>query len=417
VLIAAIAAAAPNAPPLDVQMTLSSDTILLGEPLWVDVHVTNRSSTPLSVDMGNNCFGAKPLIVEVPQAEPRIDKQRRCGVVSGGGSCLALGPQSVPPGGTLTKRYLFTGDFRIIRAGRYAVRLTKILQYGPASSSPSSVQPMLPDGSPRQRAVVDTTVDVLPANPEKLLDIEHGLIAQATATWAPGIYDLNARAAKSEAQRSMMDGIVTYPAVGLEPIFNSWFAGPGANYNAAMGLFQLNTREAREDLASFINIPPNRNTSNLRDVAISYLGEMGDTSYLPLLERAIDDPDFTTRQWAVAAFARLGGELAVPKLEVIAKHPQSMWDRNDAITALGETASPKAVPVLLSLFSGEIQWDAGVGYALFLLTHHELSAADRQSDQAMQSAWKTWWEQNQTTARIFHSWEDCPEQKDLVISS
>jgi hypothetical protein len=417
VLIAAVAASAPDTSPLDVQMTLSSNTILLGEPLWVDVRVTNRSSVPLSVDMGNACFGAKPLSIDVPDAQRLPDKTKRCGIVEEGGSCLTQVPQAVAPGETLTKRYLFAGDFRITHAGRYTVRLTKPLRYGTLASTPAPIAPGIPGASPSETAIVETTLTVLPANPEKLLEIERGLIAHATATWPPGIYNPTALALKGAANRAIMEGVVTYPAVGLEPLFNSWLAGPGANYNATAGLYHLNTTEAREDLARFIETLPNRNTVYLRDEAIDDLGNMGDVSYLPLLERFAEDRDFATRQWAVGAVASLGGDAAVAALEAIAVHPLSPQDRNDAITALGETASVKAVPVLLSLFDGTLESAEGVSFSLFLLTHHQLAASESISAQYIETAWKMWWAQNATTARIYHSWEDCPDEKAKSVNA
>lgn len=422
-LIAAVAAATPNASPLDVQMTLSSDTILLGEPLWVDVRVTNRSSTPLSVDMGNNCFGAKPIVIEVPQADPHVDRERRCGVVEEGGNCLMQEPQELAAGASLSKRYVFDGDFRITHDGRYIVRLTKKVRYGPQGASPAPIAPMLPDESPSQTTVVDTTLDVLPANPPKLLEIERNLAARATATLPPEEFPPQAdietvrrvvnkyhAAAQSanEVQTSIMDGIAAYPAAGMEPFFAARLEtthGSYRSYQAAMALYNLNTPQAREDLAKSTDGPATSSTW----FEVQYLGFMGDPSYLPLLERLSSDADAGTRQQAVLALGILGGESELPRLESLEGNATNEADRNNAIMALGFTATLKAVPFLLSLLDTPSLISMS-GNSLFLLTHHQLSSAEYRTTQFTAVAWKTWWDQNQKTARAYHPWENCPEK-------
>jgi hypothetical protein len=64
---------------LVIQMRLTKAKVLLGEPVWVDVTVTNRGATPLRIDMGTNCFGNRLLKAEIPNAAPGIpQKERRC---------------------------------------------------------------------------------------------------------------------------------------------------------------------------------------------------------------------------------------------------------------------------------------------------------------------------------------------------
>jgi hypothetical protein len=426
VLIAAVAASAPNTSPLDVQMTLSSNTILLGEPLWVDVRVTNRSSVPLSVDIGNTCFGAKPLVVEVPQAERRVDKERRCGVREGG-DCLIPVPTNLAPGETFTKRYVFDGDFRITHVGRYTVRLTKPLRYGTLASTPAPTAPGFPDASPSETAIVQNTLTVLPANPEKLLQLERGLAAQAMATVAPRQFPPGAdietlRRIDTEyrnrlttalvARNAIVDGLAANPASGMEPIFASWllsrkFADYEA-YQAATALYNLNTPVARADLAQAVTASPNPNAY----IALTYLGLMGDLSYLPLLERLADDPYAQIRPQAIFALGYLGGESEVVRLESFVHSAISDSDRNDAFMAIGYTGSLDGVPFLLSYLDST--GDApSASFALRLLTHHRLSAMEDQTFHDAAIAWRAWWAQNKTTARAYRPWE-CDDQDKLL---
>ena len=83
---------------LDIQMTLSKTEVMLGEPVWVKVAVTNRSSDALWVGMGSDCFGVRPIMIVIPGAGPAPpENERRCSqrnVV--GGSCYLGEPaQSV----------------------------------------------------------------------------------------------------------------------------------------------------------------------------------------------------------------------------------------------------------------------------------------------------------------------------------
>ena len=429
VLLAAVAATLPRDAPLRVEMTLSSNTILLGEPLWVDVRVTNRSSAPLSIDMGNTCFSAKPLVIDVPDAQPRIDKGRRCGVGGGAESCISRGPQVLAPGATLSKRYVFEGAFRITQPGRYIVRLTKLLRYGPPSTPPA----LLPEPVPEQTALIRTTLTVEPPNPEKLLAIEQSLAARAAATMPPeqlpphpdietlrrAVNEYHAVAqAATEERNSIMDGITAYPAAGMEPFFASRLdtaRGDYRSYQAATALFNLNTPLARAYLASAITTVPNQAAW----FEIGNPGLMGDPSYIPLLERLANDSDPGTRQQAILALGTLGGESELPRLEALVTNATSEADRNNAIMALGFTATLKAVPFLLTLFQGTWESDSPPGYALFLLTHHQAHQAyvfDGGSPRVFEAEWKTWWAENQTTARAFHQWEDCPPVPLLMVA-
>jgi hypothetical protein len=212
-----------------------------------------------------------------------------------------------------------------------------------------------------------------------------------------------------ETDASILDGITAYPAAGMEPFFVSRLDathGDYGSYQAATALYHLNTPLARADLAKAIEDGSNRDAW-----LAQYLGLMGDTSYLPLLERLTNDADSGMRQSAVLALGALGGESALPQLGSLVEKANSDADRNNAIMALGNTATLKAVPFLLSLFNGT--WDSAnpVGFSLFLLTHHQLSPEEYRTPQTTSAAWKEWWAQNQTTARAYHPWEDCPEEK------
>src|SRR5271170_2579385 len=174
----ALSSSTPAQQALTVRMQLTKTTILLGEPDWVDVSVTNDSDKPLIVDMGADCFGQKPLIVKVPDAEPSVAQPRLC---SGGyaGSCASGLPPQLDPGETFTRRYVLSGDFRIVRPGRYNVVLEQPIRYG-LGPLPSTARTLV-ELSSEQTAKLTVTLVVLPAAPARLLALEQDLAQQATA--------------------------------------------------------------------------------------------------------------------------------------------------------------------------------------------------------------------------------------------
>ena len=398
-------------------MTLSSDTIILGEPLWVDVRVTNRSAMPISVDMGNTCMGGRPLEVEVPRAERRADRQKRCGVGPDGGGCVTAGPQNLVPGGTLGKRYVFDGDFRITHGGDYRVRLSKLVRYGPAVTLLAPLS-----NAASQTSVVETTLHVEPADPEKLLTLERRLAALIPATASPMQFPPHADIetvrrivsehrdlanAALEGRIAVVDGLAAYPAAGMEPFFASRLDDNRVDYDAyqaTTALYNLNTNVARAALVDVIVGSPNPNAP----LAVRYLGLMGDPSYLPLLERLVTNPDPTMRQQAVLALGFLGGESELPRLEFLAQKGATEADRNSAIMAIGNTGTLRAVPFLIALF-GAPNPSPLPGYSLFLLTHHQLSSSEYATPRDEKVAWQMWWAQNRATAHAYHPWEHCPE--------
>jgi hypothetical protein len=164
---------------LAIQMHATKTTILLGEPDWVDVSVTNRSSQPLRYDMGMDCPNLglpPPLKVEVSGAEPGDGKPKPC--VYAGDCLTSYPPPELAPGETFTRRYVLSGDFRIVQPGRYDVVLEKSINYGPSPRQHDLSAPLpIPD---QETAKLHVTLVVLPPAPQKLLVIERDLAKRVT---------------------------------------------------------------------------------------------------------------------------------------------------------------------------------------------------------------------------------------------
>jgi hypothetical protein len=171
----------PVVPPLnspakqdfDVQMQITKTQIILGEPLWVDVRITNRSSEILRIDTSDYCFmfDTRPLTVQIPAAQPGNGERDRRWNEHPGGDCFET-QADMKPGETLSKRYVLSGDFSITHPGRYNVLLEKPIHYAQAPNTPpAGVAEKYTPLSQLQTARSQVSLDVLPANPEKLLTI------------------------------------------------------------------------------------------------------------------------------------------------------------------------------------------------------------------------------------------------------
>ncbi len=417
---------AQDLPPFDVQMQLDPGSILVGQPIWVNVLITNRSDEALALDTGNSCFGAKEILISVPEAEQTKDAHPFCGVP--GGSCWVASPSNVSPGETVRRRYVVVGNFRITHAGQYTVYLQQIYRYGPAVvTQPGQPQPFSELGS-RQRIHAQLSLDVSPADPQKLLQIEDSLAENAAMipprSTPPAGADIDELRRWDEQRRqiedddmfhraSIADGIITYPAAGMEPIFRTWLEENNTTPAdwAMRALANLNTPESRailEQQAASHDKPNDLSYQIHRWVAIDDLIDMNDTHFLPVLETLVYDPYHDVQRTAVRALGILGREHELPLLNKLAHERRAEGDRADAIQAIGNSGTLKAVPLLIALYTSPNANEPGLpDYALLTLTHHDLPAIGRPRTPAeARAAWSEWWLQNKTTAHAY-SLYDC----------
>ncbi len=396
---------------LDISMSLAPDTIVLGQPVWVYVRVTNRSSRSLTIDMGSACFGARPLRISVPNAEHGSGSRERCQYGRLGGDCQVPFPPELDARQVISRRYVLRGDFRITHAGDYNVVLEKPVKYGALIQT--------------QRATLMLHVNA--PDRARLLDIEKRLIDEANATPSPppmpsaaNIDNLRKADSASRAQQyddylrrtAIAEGIASYPVSGLEPLVLKSLADASLMSTYAMeGLHNLNTPEARRILADIASGSlALQGTSPPRWLAVDYLSDMQDRSYLPLFERLLDDKNEDIRRAAVGGLGILGGAEAVPVLEAAARRSSSMQMRVDAIQSFGESQSLTAVPSLIALFTlANADQPNESDYALGTLTHHYADVSKTlPAPSVEQKRWQQWWNQNRSTAHAYARYECDP---------
>jgi hypothetical protein len=413
---------APDNSPLNVQIKLTSDVVMLGQPVWVDVTITNRSNQALIVDIGSECFGAKQLEIEVPDAIAGNGEHTQCGNVIPGGSCEDGGVFKLDPAQVFAKRYVLTGDFRIVHPGIYKVILEKILRYTTIQPEWRNEVPGEIEARLGETARVVAMLRVLPANPDKVLSIEQSMAREA-ATWEtppplPASANIDVIRAAAELQRevewaritrneSIASGLEQYPVAGMEPTFRDWLYQQGLLEGAALSaLHQVNTIKARKVLADYVKLSPsNRTAQSERMTALSDLGDMGDSSYLPLMEESIHDSYKDASRTAVFGVGKLGGANGLALLNYLARNSEAAFDRVDAIQSMGYSASLKAVPLLIKLMDLPNTYQPGISsYALSMLTHYN-PPGNLRSVPDVKKAWQTWWARNRHTARAYGEYE------------
>jgi hypothetical protein len=259
-------ASAASGPGLDVQLRLEPATIVLGQPVWVVVSMTNRSASPIVAQGASNCFDS-PLHVEIPAAQTPNTSASMCGHPAE--SCQTE-LVHVAPGQTVERRFVLKGDFKITRAGRYAVVIHDAVRYGDSTAGASA----------------QTNLTVMPSNHDKLLAIEQSLARRALAAPIAERYELAA-------------GLATYPAAGMEAAFTSWANRQDVSDFALLALYHLNTPQARATLAQCASGTPALWADRNRAEAVRYLAHMGDASYLPVLQKLAHDPEKDVQRQAV----------------------------------------------------------------------------------------------------------------------
>jgi HEAT repeat protein len=215
--------------------------------------------------------------------------------------------------------------------------------------------------------------------------------------------------AEFEDRDSITEGLVAYPAAGMEPIFRAWLERGYLDGHAITVLYHLNTAAARQVLAQLAESPAKPDDSahqSHRLAAVYSLARMDDKSYVPLLERLAHDDNSSVRQQAILGLGMLGGEKELPFLTTLAREGATMSDRQNAIMSMGDTSSLKAIPILIDLIVlPDSDRPSASTVALPRLTHHYLPIVDRRSLLETQAAWQDWWKQNQRTARVYGPFE------------
>jgi len=371
---------------------------LVGGPVFVIFEVVNtgnqrvwfRSASPL-----NPCAGYRFVIDGEHRADGTCDGYKSFSCVS---DTIAL-----PPGGKDSQRVLLNFFFDLPHAGPYSILATREVTWWTGDREPDE------DRLQRQTFEGDVELDLQPADP--------AAIGTVLKPYIKGLASSD-HEARLEAIQAL-----EYPAqASLESTFIEMLSSDDWS-EALVALRRLNSPRAREVLAQIaefgVQPKPGANDSEKSDrsaeqyLAVGYLGELGDPTYLPLLLKIAQQAprESQNRLYATRAIGELGGPDAISFLVSELKAPDYGW-RIAAVVSLASTASRDAVPVLIDLLespNADLREVAENG--LETLTHRIVTTEDvSEMDPAkVHSLWADWWKINSAGAQTYGE-QDCSDK-------
>ena len=387
--------ASPVAAQFELNPTLSKETYLAGEPVFLNLTVKNVSTQQLRLDTANPFAICSGYSFALQGARDRYAMACK----GGGGSCLS-GFLNLAPGKSSTTRVLLNARYDIREPGHYLLKVNYRASYAPGSGK-------LPVAALLGHQDFEKQIEIVlaPSTPDRLKPI-----------FAPYRNELD-----SPNWRKQMEAadVISYLAPAfMESNFLRMLHTPGKEAIGVEAARNLGTPSAHRALAEFVKDPPTTKFPALYQKALRYLGEIGDSGDVPvLLEAAHKALDRETRRVAMEAAASAGGAAAIPALES-ELHDQSKEIRDDAEDALSFTGSRSAVPVLIQLlWSSDEHLRTFAELGLEELTHLRGAKLDgiHSLPPDAYSKWSRWWANGGQAATIFKQ-DQCGEIKPIPIS-
>jgi hypothetical protein len=345
------------------QISTAKDLYLAGEPIYIHFEVTNVGKDAVEYSAGDPYEWCGGYFLEVSSGPPlthsscEAAKANECNTAE----------QLLAAGETVRQNILVNYSHAVEKPGDYEIHAVRTMKYRALN------------GGGEQDFKLEKSLQV---------HVKNGDEDALQAIY--NVYVRNLRSPDDEIQREAERAIVS----GAMPWLEDTIVGMVRQYRsrefALLGLRNLNTARSRDELAKIV-----QNSSELtpeNETAASYLAQMGDKRYFPvLLELAKKTEPNGGRNYVLAA-AELGGDDAVPYL----KELQGSTDANaraDAVMGLGMTGSRAAVPVLIDALKnadGDLAKQAE--NALAVLTHRTAENAGK---------WAAWWTAEGSSAKVY----------------
>ncbi len=371
-------------------ISMAKDVYLAGEPVYVLFELTNVGKEPVQFAAGDPYSeGCGGYTMEVSSGPPVKHSSCRSEPAP---ECI-VGNEILTSGETRHRLLLVNYGHDVSKAGNYEIHATQAFKYGPLGSREIAA------GTKEFKEEQRLQIRVLKGSREALEGIYR-------------VYVKNLGSNDDEIQREAERAIVS----GAPPWLEDTIVGMLRRYTsgefALLGLKNLNTPRAREELAKLV-----QNTSAYTqesEMAVSYLGQMGDKKYFPmLLEIAKKQPADEGRAYVLAA-AELGGDEAIPYLRGLLSSTNKNAQTN-GVLGLEKTGSGAAVPSLIETLKSP---DADLGklaaMALTGLTHREMGDATGRADPPAEAyaRWQKWWGENGSSATVYGP-RECGEVEEL----
>jgi hypothetical protein len=381
---------------VDVAISTSKTAYVAGEPVFINVRITNTSTSPLTVVVPppDSCLSAISVVVEglvrsdlPPCSDPNT------------AACSYNGPPAglveVKPQTSYDMRRLVNLIYQLDRPREYSAHITFSLLYTeqPVLEHPTSFKH--PDYR-HSKDEKDVTFIVVEGDANAL-----------TTAFAPVVTDLDSRdfARQWYAQLVLLN---LAPAFAEDRILG-WADRADLGQEAMAALRKLGTRRAIHKLEATAFEKPGRNDQRegVRQAALTEIRYINDQSLLPkLFEITAEDRGQSIRWAAASAAARIGHKNAVP---VIARMLTSSdpYIAFAGAEALGDTSSHDAVPVLITAIPSALDDNKlpAIVEALTRLTHRT-TPGDPAARAAIYRKWTAWWSAHNDDAHIYAP-DDC----------
>jgi hypothetical protein len=358
-------------------ISMAKQQYLAGEPIYVHFDVTNSGKQAVQYAAADpyfeKCSGYLIKVSNVPTV--------------GNSSCQSVAAEEctasaelLAPGETLRQNILVNFAHDVRKPGAYEIHAVRTLKYGPMTSSEVASL------TSTFQLAEHFRIEVYKADPDTLKNIYQ-------------VYVRNLESQDPDIQREAERAIVSGAPPWLEEVIFAMMRRYTSREFALLGLKNLNTPRAREELAKLVQNTSEDTPEN--ETAAAYLAQTGDKKYFPVLR------DLAVRQASdqgggyVQAAAELGGDDAIPFLTIMlnSKDPAI---RANAVAGLEKTGSREAVPLLIETLKNSNATSGRAALAsLAELTHHAVTPAENDPPAEEYVHWQSWWAANGATAQVY----------------
>ncbi|MEN6536618.1 MAG: HEAT repeat domain-containing protein [Bryobacteraceae bacterium] len=392
---------APALGQVKVSVTLNRIDYLVGEPIFVIVEATNTGTEAVGY---SKLDGRNDLKVPAGQRKqvPNLHGCPNYSLAGGGFGGGIDHPPLLAPGKSVSFRYLLEGyrlqpgDYELHASGKAGVRW--FFGMGRGRSSVSNKK----QGDPVEGATFDVRLS---------FSVSQGTEDDLKARYAPLVQQSQSGSGMFGPGWEAREAIAEMAPPFLEKTILGFAHLPWSGRFAAKGLGQIDTSTSRADL---VELYEHSVDLQLRADIVEALAGIATSAELPFLASLIPGHsgiyDDRIRIWAILGVGRVGGEKAV---EILKSAPRSPTDevRHTVVTALGNTRSKTAIPVLIEMYADET-----VRYrvcdALSTLTHRAWCDGTH-SVAGAQVLWQGWFKDNQSTLKVYGN-DQCVERKELA---
>lgn len=355
-------AAAPSAAQVQVDVRLEKSRYIAGEPVVVLIEVRNVGSKPVGY---STCDGNVRLEIVGTQRR-RLPNIFGCFWSATGGviGCAVDPPPQLQPSETTTFKYVLSeydlgpGTYQLSASGKAGVRGIN---------------------APFERTL---PLEIIAGTETELRAAFATLVSEADAS--DGAQRHHARAA-----------IIASAPPFLELLIARFAAEDSFDVLAIDALARIGSPASRTQLRELIGGPDRRRET--ATYALSRVGHPDDTDFLAgvLRDERMDDK---TRQYAALGLGHIGGDTAAQQLALALDSVPSDL-RPWVATALGNTRSRAAVPVLIGMFGNNPSRNNVCG-ALRTLTHRSWCGS-AEDPVATRRQWLRSWKETGSTTPIF----------------